>query len=362
MFDTPHPEDVRRTWDLLIVPDAVVEVRMLRRDRPPLIGRFTLSDAFVSAVRQADHRPEISGIYATLNPVRADAPWSGPLNRMRQGGQAARDADVVCRRWLLIDCDPQRPAKSNATVTERETAFAKAGEIGSTLRQLGWPDPVQAASGNGSHLLYRIPEWPNTPHVTEYMQRILKTLAARFSDAQVDVDISVFNASRISKIYGTMPKKGQPLPDRPWWPAVLVAVPEPLTPSTAELVRRIAPWDPDSPFISHPQSHRPIVSPDPSRRSSGWTRDLGSVLNRLASWGVDIVADPIPLADGRTKILIVCPWAGEHTTDHTLNESAVLWSPSGALGFHCFHRHCADKTWRDFKLAVMVWKNLQGNP
>jgi hypothetical protein len=172
----------------------------------------------------------------------------------------------------------------------------------------------------------------------------------------VDVDISVFNASRISKIYGTMPKKGQPMPDRPWWPAVLVAVPEPLTPLTAEIVRRIAPWDPDSPFISHPQSHRPIVSPDPSRRSSGWTRDLGSVLNRLASWGVDIVADPIPLADGRTKILIVCPWAGEHTTDHTLNESAVLWSPSGALGFHCFHRHCADKTWRDFKLAVMAWQ------
>ena len=351
MLEHRQLADIQRTWDLIAVPHAVVEVRVLRHGQPPRIGRFTDRDAFCHIVEDADTHEDIFGIYVTLNPVHVDAPWSGRLNMLRSGGKAAKDSDIAYRRWLLIDCDPKRPPHTNATMAEREQAFGKAGEIGYALRHLGWPDPVQAASGNGAHLLYRLDDWPNTLESTHRVQWILKTLAARFTDASVDVDCSVFNASRISKVYGTIPKKAQPTPDRPWWPAVIAQVPPVLQPIAPEVLERIAAWMlPDRTTIPQPRRRSRFVS-----RSSptGWARDLGSVLNQLAAWGVDILSDGDLMSDGRTKILITCPWQAEHSTEPTPSECAVFWQPSGQLGFHCFHAHCDGRGWKEFKLAVM---------
>ncbi|PSR31630.1 MAG: DNA primase [Sulfobacillus benefaciens] len=347
MLEHRQLADIQRTWDLIAVPQAVVEVRVLQHGQPPRIGRFTDRDAFSAVIKTADALDDVAGIYITLNPIKKDAPWTGRLNVLRSS-KAAKDPDIAYRRWLLVDCDPKRPAKTNATQWEREQAFAKAGEIGRALQQIGWPDPVQAASGNGAHLLYRLDDWPNTVQSTQRVQWILQTLAARFSDDAVDVDCSVFNASRISKVYGTIPKKGQATPDRPWWPAVIAAIPQPLRPLPVDALRWIASWAPSE--TPRPVRRTPQISAH--HQGAGWTRDLGSVLNRLASWGIDILNDGEPMPDGRTKILITCPWQSDHSTDPTPTECAVFWQPSGQLGFHCFHAHCAGRGWKEFRLAV----------
>ncbi|MCL4495099.1 MAG: DNA primase [Firmicutes bacterium] len=349
MLEQHQPCDIERTWDLIAVPHSVVEVRILRRNQPPRIGRFTDRDAFCTVIEAANAQDDVAGIYLTLNPVQEYAPWTGRLNVLRSGGKAAKDQDIAYRRWLLIDCDPKRPAKTNATMAERENAFKKAGEIGRALQHLGWPNPVQAASGNGAHLLYRLDDWPNTSQSTQQVQWILHTLASRFSDDAVDVDCSVFNASRISKVYGTIPKKGQPTPDRPWWPAVIADIPRPLQPLSTEVLRQIAGWAPPE---QQTKLHPPRKIYARCQQGTGWTHDLGSVLNRLASWGVDILNEGESMADGRTKILITCPWQAEHSTDPTPTECAIFWHPSGQLGFHCFHAHCDGRGWKEFRLAV----------
>jgi hypothetical protein len=44
---------------------------------------------------------------------------------------------------------------------------------------------------------------------------MLKGIAARCAPEDIDVDIKVFNAARITKLYGTMVKKGDSTPERP---------------------------------------------------------------------------------------------------------------------------------------------------
>ncbi|POB10119.1 DNA primase [Sulfobacillus sp. hq2] len=338
--------DIRQTWELVAVPGYLVEVRILRRGARPAVGRFTHLDRFVQAVTTANARPDVSGIYVTLNPVAPDAPWVGPFNQVRIGGKAARDTDVAYRRWLLVDCDPVRPAKTNATVAERRAAFTKAGDIGKALRALGWPDPVQAVSGNGAHLLYRLADWPNDKLTTERVQWMLKTLAHRFTDGTVDVDVSVFNASRISKVYGTVPKKGAPSAERPWWPAQIVHRPDPLVPLDHEGWRVLSRWAVD------PVHKVWVPSRTPPRASASWTHHVESVCNQLAAWGLDILAEPMVMPDGRTKILVTCPWEAEHSGSSGKTESAVFWSPDGTLGYKCQHMHCAERRWRDVRRVM----------
>ncbi len=79
-------------------------------------------------------------------------------NRIRkaaQGRSTTSDGDIVSRRWLLIDCDPQRPAGISSTDHEHNAAVERCRGIWTELHfNFGWPEPVAADSGNGGHLLY----------------------------------------------------------------------------------------------------------------------------------------------------------------------------------------------------------------
>ena len=47
------------------------------------------------------------------------------------------------------------------------------------------------------------------------LESALKAIAARFDNSAVKIDQTVFNASRITKAYGTMACKGNNIPERP---------------------------------------------------------------------------------------------------------------------------------------------------
>jgi hypothetical protein len=137
------------------------------------------------------------------------------------------DHDILCRRWLLIDCDPKRPSGISATAEEHGRAITTACGIWDDLRGAGWPDPVVADSGNGAHLLYRI-NAPNLPDVTQLVQQALKGIADRCAPDNIDVDLTVFNAARITKLYGTWTRKGDSTSERPHRRSRLLEIPQPL--------------------------------------------------------------------------------------------------------------------------------------
>jgi hypothetical protein len=61
-----------------------------------------------------------------------------------------------------------------------------------------------------------LPEVANDDESKQYVQRLLKTLASEFDNETVKIDTTVFNASRITKVVGTVARKGLELEGRPY--------------------------------------------------------------------------------------------------------------------------------------------------
>jgi hypothetical protein len=100
----------------------------------------------------------------------------------------------------------------SATEEEHELALERARQIRDSLNAEGWPKPILADSGNGGHLLYKVDIPTDDGGV---IPKCLEALALRFDDDRVKVDQSVFNPARIWKLYGTLSRKGDSVPDRP---------------------------------------------------------------------------------------------------------------------------------------------------
>ena len=220
---TPR-EEILRTCRLLMAAGAVHEVRSPKAGR-----RGTISGYFDDAERLADAvlpiDGTVSGVYLTLNPCDR-ALFARATNRLKEHARdTTSDSNILRRLWLLIDFDPVRPAGISSTDREHGRAIAAACGAWDDLRGAGWPDPVVADSGNGAHLLYQV-DLPNDSGATELVKHILAGVAARCATDDVAVDQTVFNAGRITKLYGTMACKGDNLPDRPHRRSRLLEIPD----------------------------------------------------------------------------------------------------------------------------------------
>lgn len=208
-------DEIRRAVHLLWEPGTVAELRCPKTPKGVVRGYFNDPGALIQAAADwsggfAYRRAET--VYITLNPVLPDL-LARACNRVEEWAKlTTTDAQILRRRWFLIDLDATRPAGISATDREHEAAIDRAAECREFLsRKLGWPEPIFADSGNGAHLLYRI-EAPNTDPVTQSLKTCLDVLARRFDDEAVTVDPTTFNASRISKLYGTLAAKGDSVP------------------------------------------------------------------------------------------------------------------------------------------------------
>jgi hypothetical protein len=149
-------------------------------------------------------------IYTVMNSIKPDF----------QGG-SAKDKDIAHRNLLLIDIDRAGATKSPAINKEVKAARSLANEISAHLRKLGWPEPIQVMSGNGWHLYYRLDQLSNDDETTSLIQNVLKLLAKRFNNSVVNIDTVVYNASRITKVPGTVARKGEETEDRPYRKAMM---------------------------------------------------------------------------------------------------------------------------------------------
>src|SRR5262249_49134170 len=132
-------------------------------------------------------------------------------------GALTTDADILWRRWSLLDFDAERQAGVSATDDEKAAARQRADECRSWLvKELGFtPESIISAdSRNRWHLLIRV-DLSNDTASLDLVNRCLQAVALRFSDNAVKVDTSVGNAGRITKLYGTIARKGRATAERP---------------------------------------------------------------------------------------------------------------------------------------------------
>jgi putative DNA primase/helicase len=150
----------------------------------------------------------------------------------------------------------------------------------------------------------------------------------------VTLDQTVFNAGRITKLYGTVANKGDNTLSAPWRLSRLVSTPMRSGVVTAEHLRAL---QPPIPAKTTNETTRP------TEREGQQAFDVVRFLARL---GIPYEHDT---HEGRDRYKLVhCPF----NADHGKAEAAIFQHPGGKLGFKCQHNSCADKTWSDVRALV----------
>jgi hypothetical protein len=218
LFDRP-------VFETFIRPGEVVEVRILKASgkspawgnelaRGTISGCFDDHQAFCKAVQLADKAIH-GGIYFTLQII--DPRLIGrAYNRLKPTDSTTSDGNVLAYRWLPVDLDPVRPSG----ISSSDSELAKALELRDivakwSMKELSFPQPIRARSGNGGHLLFRLPDMPVNEENRSFIKNTLEMLAARFNSDEVHVDTACYNPARIWKLYGTTARKGDAVPPGP---------------------------------------------------------------------------------------------------------------------------------------------------
>ncbi len=325
-------ENALHTIGLLFGLGDVIEIRALdvgrTADRAGITysGYFNFENeqAIRAAIRKLDGRAE--GVYVVLN--RFNPVLLARANNRLQARpkHTTSDRDITQRRWLYIDADANRPAGISATEEEHQAAIQRIFQIREFLRELGWPEPISADSGNGGHLLYLLPPLDLEP-AGELVKACLRVLAARFSDATVTVDETTASAARLCKLYGTLARKGDFMPDRPHRGARVLDEPERVEAVPIEALESLA---------KEAESAAPPAAP----HFRGVSLGQFNIEEWLVTSGLEVIKGPEPYLGGRRWTLRTCPFNPEH------QKPVIIEFPSGALCYKCLHRSCTQNDWK----------------
>jgi len=290
-----------------------------------------------SIAAQADSQASPEGIYLTLNPVNP-ALLGRANNRLKASPQRTNDSEISCLRHLLIDADPTRPAGVSSSDAEKAAAIDLLNHIQTHLGNIGWPDPLFAESGNGGHLIYRLPDLTNTQENIDLIKACLQALAAKYDTDQIKIDQKVFNPARISKLYGTHARKGDSTPDRPHRLAQIISAPAQPTPVPMDLIHALAALAP-----------KPEPKPSPRQSSPNFTSDSQplDVPAYLAKYGRTLLKTK---QHGTSTLFILdeCVF----NPDHKGGEAAIGQTSDGKLFYQCYHNSCNGRTWHEARQLI----------
>ena len=336
--------EIRRAIEVIGGPawerGDVVELRALGTERGTQSGYFDTDhrDELIEAAMRLSG--DAAGVYLTLNPVTRDCLARAANRTVPYAKHATGVAEITRLHWLLIDTDPERPSGISATDQEHDAALQRACDIRDALVGQGWPSPIYSDSGNGGHLLYRI-DLPIED--ASLIKSVLKELHRKFGDKVVAIDTTVFNASRISKLYGTLACKGDSLRERPHRlartlevPAAIEFVPRKLLESIATQSSRSA-----SAFAA-----KRIIDPDAKEFDVvAYFESHGITLGKEKDWG-----------DGKLWELERCPWRIEEPDGGPF----VMQKSDGTIVVKCKHRKCEGNGWDELRdLLEPGWRDMK---
>ena len=307
---------------------GVFEIRILESGRKDAtVGFFTDVDTMLNKLR----RQKLQGknVYIVLNEINKACYAKTARDEFVPKASSTGDKDIIGRWWILIDLDPIRPSDTSSSDESVEKAKVKAVQVYDFLKQQGFTEPLVGFSGNGYHLLYRVCI-KNNDQTKEIIQRFLNTLHVLFTDDYTKVDTANFNAARICKLYGTLAQKGSDTEEYPHRMSHIIRVPQEFSPVPIEYIEKVNQIIPDKPD-----------TPQRYNNYNGKTFDLVEWMNKYG-----LHYNPIRVGDGTRYILDHCPFNHEHTG----KDAMIFQSNSGAIGFHCFHDSCQDKTWKDVRI------------
>jgi hypothetical protein len=276
-----------------------------------------------------------TGVYVTLNPC-LPALRSRASERLIAGVGRTKDSEIEHIRNLLIDIDVIRPADISSTDAEHEAALEMIEIIRADLENEGWPDPLVGDSGNGGHLIIPV-DLPNTQENIDLVKAVLKALSLRYQQhlarLNLELDQVVFNPARLTKLYGTMVRKGDNTQDRPHRLARIISLPETRRPVPVDLLERIAE---EAELEAAPRTKAP--------ENARGQFDVAAYLNH---YNVAVVKVK-PLGNSVLYCLEECVF----DCSHTGNEAAIGQAANGTLFYQCFHDSCRGRKWAGARAII----------
>lgn len=201
-----HPHDSRSPLEIRAISKADAETKLFHPTDYP--NPHEMQEAFYSYAMNLNQQGY--NCYTTMNPIRSGF-------RAPRGKGTTKDG-IAKRTKVMVDLD-RRSAESKkhpATDAELKRANELIERIADHVVELGWPRPFKVMSGNGYHLYVALEELENDDESELLIKEMLETLAELFNTEEFEIDTVVFDANRITKIIGTVARKGKETPGRPY--------------------------------------------------------------------------------------------------------------------------------------------------
>lgn len=315
--------EIKKFFEVIKGNDQLTEIRILG-DKKTFSGYFTNVDDILRELALYQNY----NIYFTLNKVNEACASRTQSNHLISNPKVTTsDTDIITREWVLIDLDPKRPADTNATDEEKIKAQSVVNRIYGFLQNVGFSNPIVADSSNGYHLLYKV-MMNNNPEKNELIKKFLSTLSIMFSTEEVEVDTTVFNASRICKLYGTTSRKGSNTKDRPQRESKILRIPKEIKVTPIVLFEKVVAMIPEPEKPTYQNNYNPTFNIDEFIKRSNIS-----------------IEKEIQVGGARKLLLKECPFDSNHKSP----DSAIFVLPNGAIGFKCFHNSCSSHSWADLR-------------
>lgn len=313
---------IRRTLELMKSPGEVIEVRII--GNKTLSGYFKDIDNLIKQVKRYDG----DNIYFVMNTIKDECYGRTQRENICIPKNTTSDADIEGRRWILIDIDSKKTTGISATDDEKDKAKEVGNKVFEFLRDIGFSEPICADSGNGVHLLYSI-KLANTQDTNQLIRNILLVLDMMFSNDNAQVDTAVFNAARITKLYGTVARKGADTKERPHRLSKIIKAPDDIKITDISLLKKVAD------MLPKPEEK----SINNAYGSERFELDAFLSRNRIQVKNIQT------FSGGKKYILEKCIF----DESHTKKDAAIFQLDNGAIGYKCFHNSCQSYKWQDVR-------------
>ncbi len=371
-------DQYRQVMDLFFVPGEVVEIRAFDLQgknkawdgwsRGSVFGYFDDPERFAEGAASLN-AAGAGSVFYTANPCNPDllARANNRLIAHDNKRPSTSNPNIACIRWLLIDLDPQRPGGISSSNSELEATQLVARSIVHYLENRhGWPKGVQALSGNGHHIMYRMPDLINEDHISGsngLVHRVLKNLATKFNTPLVEVDQVVYNAARVWKLYGTWARKGDSTELRPHRQSKIYPVDgrsslDDIAIVTMEQLQAVALPEVEKkpaqlPARTHTPKYNKASATNPCNQQSGPGRFVKG-REYLDDHGVKVTA---VLEEGELTRFCFdqCLFDESHIGHKSC--AIVISSSPPFITYHCYHNTC-NYTWQDAKAKLSGKKSL----
>lgn len=304
------------------------EIRCLDGQRT-YSGYYRNIENIIRDIEPLSERPNMQ-MYFVMNKISDDCYERPQCERMiEKPKNTTTDQNIEGRKWIMLDFDTERAAGVGGTDEQWQEARAVALKVYEFLKAQGFYDPIVTHSGNGVHIYIRV-NLANNDDNKKLIERFLHAMSMMFSDEKVKIDLAVANAARITKLVGTMAKKGTNTANRPWRMSKYLHIPAEIKPNDKAYIEKIANMYPEE-------------RPAPSKENNyGQSRfDLVGFLNKH-----NLKYREAATPDGIRYILQECPFDAQHKDP----DSMVFQHNNGAVAFFCYHNSCSSYTWKDFRL------------